>query len=141
MATYDMLRQGGYTDMVVYLAQQIQQFRLLGKEFAMQHLGTEDELTKVLHDIVATMSPEERLDLLSPDELHDLLATLPPDELHDLLATLPPEERLEGLSAKKRLEGLSPEERLEGLTPAERERLRLLLQQPPPAETESARGK
>src|SRR5436190_12521531 len=30
--TYDALRQGGYTNLVVYLAQQVHQFRLLGKE-------------------------------------------------------------------------------------------------------------
>jgi hypothetical protein len=68
VATYELLREGGYTNLVVYLAQQIQQFRLAGKEFAMQHLGSEDELKQVLRDIWATMSPEERLEGLSPEE-------------------------------------------------------------------------
>jgi hypothetical protein len=99
VATYELLNQAGYTTMVAYLAQQIHQFRLLGKEFAMQHLGTEDELKKVMHDILPLFSPEERL------------------------------------------EGLSPEERLRGLSAAERDRMRLLLQQPPPEEADSSSGK
>ena len=90
-SAYNQLRQGGYTELVVYLAQQVHQFRLLGKEFAMQHLGTEDEMEQVLREILATMSRKERLEGLSE------------------------EERLEGLSPEKRLEGLSEEERLKGL--------------------------
>ena len=58
--------------------------------------------------------------------------------LRDFLATLSPEERLQGLSPEKRLEGLSPEERLRGLTPEELERLRRLLQPPPPNEGDSS---
>ncbi len=106
--TYDTLRQGGYTELVVYLAQQVRQFRLLGKDFAMQHLGTEDQGLKALHDF---------------------------------LAALPLEERLEGLSPEQRLEGLSLEDRLRGLTPEQRERLRVLLQQPPPGQGESGSAK
>ncbi len=104
VGTYDNLRQGGYTHLVVYLAQQIYQFRLLGKEFAMQHLGAEDELKQVLRDLWATMSPEERLEVF------------------------PVQERLQGLSPEERLQGLAPEERLRGLAPEELERLRQLLQ-------------
>jgi len=74
----------------------------------MQHLGTEDELKRILLELQATLTPEERLAGLSPEE---------------------------------RLEGLSPEERLEGLTPAERERLRLLLQQPSPRESDTSGSK
>ncbi len=103
VGTYDTLHRGGYTELVVYLAQQIHQFRLLGKEFAMQHLGSE-EMEQVLRDFLATLPPEERLE------------------------GLPPTERLKGLSAEERLEGLSPEERLRGLAPEELERLRQLLQ-------------
>jgi hypothetical protein len=84
-ATYDALQQGGYTELVTYLAQQIHQFRRLGKEFAMQHLGSE-ELQRVWRDILATMTPEERLD------------------------GLPARERLKGLSVEERLEGLSAKE-------------------------------
>jgi hypothetical protein len=81
LATYDLLRQGGYTNVVVYLAQQIHQFRLRGKEFAMQHLGTEDELKQVLRDLLATMAPEERLEGLSPEER---LRGLSPEDLERL---------------------------------------------------------
>jgi hypothetical protein len=114
---YAQLRAGGYTELVVYLAQQIQQFQQRGAEFAMQHLGTEDELKRILLDLQATLTPEERL------------------------AGLPSEKRLQGLSPEERLVGLSPEERLRGLTLAERERLRLLLQQPPPKESDDSSAK
>jgi hypothetical protein len=86
VSAYELLRRGGYTNLVVYLTQQIQQFRLHGEEFAMQHLGVEDELKHVLQQILATMSPRERLDGLSP------------------------EERLDGLSEEERLKGLTPEQ-------------------------------
>jgi hypothetical protein len=113
LAIYDLLRQGGYTNLVVYMGQQIHQFHLRGKEFAMQHLGSEDEMVQTLRDFLATLSPEERLAGLSPKER---------------LRGLPPEERLKGLSPEERLRGLPPEERLRGLTPEELERLRQLLQ-------------
>jgi hypothetical protein len=103
VATYATLRQGGYTDLVVYVAQQIYQFRLQGPEFAMQHLGSE-QMEQMLRDFLATLPPEERLE------------------------GLPPKERLKGLSPEERLEGLSPEERLRGLSPEELERLRQILQ-------------
>jgi hypothetical protein len=112
VGTYDTLRQGGYTDLVVYLAQQIYQFRLRGKEFAMQHLGSEDQMDQALRAFVATLPPKERVEGLSPQER--LLGL----SLGDFLATLPPAERLKGLS---------PEERLQGLSPVELERLRQLL--------------
>jgi hypothetical protein len=93
VAIYELMRQGGYTELMVYLAQQINQFRLRGMEFAMQHLGTEDQMQQVLRDICATMPPEDRLVGLTEDQrrqvLRDILATLPPEEL---LHALPPEE-------------------------------------------------
>ena len=92
----------------------------------MQHLGTEDEMQQAWRDLLATLSPEERLEGLSPEVRLEGLSS---------------EVRLEGLSPKERLKGLSPEEMLRELTAAERERLRLLLQQPPPGEAESASGK
>jgi hypothetical protein len=84
--TYEELREAGYTELVIYMAQQIQQFQRLGTEFAMQHLGTEDELFQVLRDLFAEMPVEQRLKMLSP------------------------EERLKGLTPEERLKGLSPEE-------------------------------
>jgi hypothetical protein len=123
-SAYEFLRQGGYTNLVVYLTQQINQFRLRGEEFAMQHLGTEDELTPVLRDILATMSPEERLKWLPQDDVKQVL--------RDVLATMSPEERLEGLSAEERLKGLRPEEL---------EHLRELLEERRPANGNPARQK
>jgi hypothetical protein len=115
-----MMHQGGYTNLVVYLAQQIYQFRLRGKEFAMQHLGSEDQMQQVLRDILATLPPEERLEGMPPKER---LQGLAPEDmqqvLREFLATLPPEERLKGLSLEERIKDLSPEEL---------ERLRQLLQ-------------
>jgi hypothetical protein len=102
--TYVALQQGGYTEMVTYLAQQIHLFRRLGKEFAMQHLGS-DELQRVWRDILADTPPEERLEGLSA------------------------EDRLKGLSAEERLKGLSVEERLRGLSGEELERLQQVLQE------------
>jgi hypothetical protein len=112
VSTYEALHQAGYTTLVVYLAQQVHQFHRLGREFAMQHLGSE-QMQQVLRDILATMTPEERLEGLPPEERLKGLS------LRDILATMTPEERLEGLS---------PEERLKGLSPEELERLRRLLQ-------------
>src|SRR5205823_12010950 len=73
--TYAQLRQGGYNELVVYLAQQIRQFQQKGAEFAMQHLGTEDEMQQALLDIVASLPPKQRLAGLSAKEL---LASLYP---------------------------------------------------------------
>jgi hypothetical protein len=85
-AVYERLRRAGYTDLAVYMAQQVNQFRLRGKEFAMQHLGAEDQMEQVLCDILASLPLEKRLAVLSP------------------------EERLQGLSPEERLRGLTPEE-------------------------------
>jgi hypothetical protein len=107
------LQQGGYNAMVKYMAQQIKQFKDRGVEFAMQHLGTEDEMDQAFRDLMASLPLEERLALLSP------------------------EERLIGLSPEKRVAGLSPDERLIGLSPEEKEIIRKRLQEdPPPAQTE-----
>jgi hypothetical protein len=94
MATYEMLHQGGYTNLVVYLAQQVHQFRLRGQEFAMQHLGTEDELKQVLYDLWDTLTPEEKLEHLSREEALPLIGKL--------LARAPLEQRLVGLSQEER---------------------------------------
>jgi len=83
------LRQDGYDQLVAYVTRQIQQLHLEGEKFAMQHLGTKDEMSKVWREIVQAMTPEERLVGLSP------------------------EERLVGLSPEERLVGLSPEQREE----------------------------
>jgi hypothetical protein len=92
------------------------QFRVLGRDFDMQHLGAENEMTKILCDLWDAMTDEERERALPKEQR---------------LKGLTPEERLKGLPAKERVKGLSVEERLEGLTPEDWERLRQWLQQPP----------
>jgi hypothetical protein len=67
--TYEELRQAGYTELVVYMAQQIQQFQRLGKEFAMQHLGSDTEMAQAMRELLASMPPEQRLEGLSPEQL------------------------------------------------------------------------
>jgi hypothetical protein len=126
--TYDELRQAGYTELVVYMAQQIQQFQRLGKEFAMQHLGTEDEMAQAIRDLLASMPVEQRLEGLSPERVFKELESR--HALRDLLASMPVEQRLEGLSPEQLLRELESrralrdllasmpvEQRLEGLSP------------------------
>lgn len=67
--------------------------------------------------LLASMSPEERLQGLSTEEW---LKVLPPEER---LRGLPPEERLKGLSPEERLKGLSVEEVLRILPPEVQEAL------------------
>jgi hypothetical protein len=86
LTVYDKLSGAGYNDLMAYMGQQISQFRKSGKEFAMQHLGAQDEMRKVLKDMVNNL-------------LHE-----------DILEVLTVEERLKGLSAEERLRGCSPEE-------------------------------
>jgi hypothetical protein len=86
LAIYDSLKQGGYYEMMVYVAQQIHQFRQRGQEFAMQHLHSEDQMRQAWRDLLASLSPEERLEGMSV------------------------EERLQGLSPEDRLQGLTPDE-------------------------------
>jgi hypothetical protein len=90
--TYDLLRQGGYNSVIVYLAQQITQFRHRGKEFAMQHLGAEDEMQLTWRDVLSTLSPEERLAELSPEEVLRGLTPAKRERLRQLLQQRPPEE-------------------------------------------------
>lgn len=149
LATYRVLRDGGYTELVVYLAQQVQQFHSLGEEFAMQHLGTEDELITVLRDMWKAMPPKERAKMFDPEEVKQFGAReeLVP-VLRDMWKAMTPELRLRILDPEemKQLrtekEGkqslhdlithLSPEELLRDLNPQQLERLRQLLQQLPP---------
>jgi hypothetical protein len=78
---YDELYQAGYTELVVYMAQQIQQFRSMGKEFAMQHLGAEDEMLQTLQDLLASLPVEERLVGMT---LEDRLKGITPEEFERL---------------------------------------------------------
>jgi hypothetical protein len=112
--TYALLRQGGYTELMVYMAQQITQFRQRGEEFAMQHLGTEDQLHQVLLDMWNVMTPEEREQVW------------------------PVKERLKGVKPEERLEDLSAEDIVQALSPERLQRLRQLLEQAAPREAGSS---
>jgi len=79
------------------MLQQIQQFRTLGEDFAMQHTETE------------------------------YMGELEEDLKMAVLEALPPEDRLRGLPPEDRLRGLSAEEVMRGLSEQERARLRELL--------------
>jgi hypothetical protein len=83
--TYELLHQGGYNEMVSYMVQQMGQFRLRGQEFAMQHLGTEDEMYKVLDDLIATLPPERRMAGLSPEQRLEGLTPEQREQLRKLL--------------------------------------------------------
>ena|ERR1700677_1576672 len=80
---YDNLTQAGYTDMAVYMFQQIRHFSESRKEFVMQHLGFDEIAMEIFKN--------------TPLEIR--------------LRSMTTEERLKGLSAEERLKGLSPEER------------------------------
>ncbi len=83
---YVELREAGYTDLLVFVVQQILEFERQGKEFAMKYAGAEDEMIEVLEDLFASMPLERRLKCLTV------------------------EERLTGLSPEEHLMGLTPEE-------------------------------
>jgi hypothetical protein len=76
----------------------VQQFRKLGKDFAMQHKDSE-----------------------YLGEVDEELQTA-------LLDAIPPEERLRGLPPEERLRGLSPEDLIDGLSEEQAVRLRELLE-------------
>jgi 5,10-methylene-tetrahydrofolate dehydrogenase/methenyl tetrahydrofolate cyclohydrolase len=120
------LRRKGCEQLVVYVTQQIQQFRLQGETFAMQHLESTSDMERIYNALFSSLTEEEIAKLLAKLPLKKRLEGVSREQL---VETLSPEERLEGLSPEERLEGLSPEERLEGLSPEERERLIELLQQ------------
>jgi hypothetical protein len=94
----DELTKSGHASLLYYVLQQVQQFRRLGKDFAMQHTDTEylDEVEEELRAAV--------------------------------LQAIPVERRLQGLSPEERVQGLSPEELAAGLSKEQAARLRELLE-------------
>ena len=82
------LRETGHELLLCYVLQQVARFRKMGKEFAMQHAGTEylDEVE---------------------DELQTILDGIP---VETRLRGLPPEERLRGLTAEEMADGLTEEQ-------------------------------
>ena len=100
------LTRSGHGLLLCYTLQQIEQFRSLGEDFAMQHADTEymTELEDELQVVLQGISVEKRLQGLRP------------------------EERLQGLRPEERLRGLTPEEMVAGLSDEQAERLRELLE-------------
>jgi hypothetical protein len=79
------LRATGHDLLLCYVLQQVARFRKMGKEFAMQHAGTEylDEVEEELQTIMDGMPVENRLRGLSADEV---LRRFTPEELADGLS-------------------------------------------------------
>jgi len=91
----EQLTRTGYGMLLCYTLQQIEQFRSLGEEFAMQHADTEymGELEEELQTAVLEAIPvERRLRGLSPEEV---LGRFSPGEV---LRRFTPEELAGGLS-------------------------------------------
>ena len=97
----------GHVALLYYMLQQVQQFRSLGEDFAMQHKDSEylGEVEEELQTAVLEAIPAEKR-----------------------LRGLPPEERVRGLPPEARVRGLSPEELLGGLSEEQAARLRQLLE-------------
>jgi hypothetical protein len=79
------LRETGHELLLCYVLQQVAQFRNMGKEFAVQHAGTEylDEVEDELKTILDGMPVELRLRGLSPEEI---LRGLTPEEFADQIS-------------------------------------------------------
>jgi hypothetical protein len=110
------LRHTGHELLLYYMLQQVEQFRNLGEDFAMQHADTKylGELEEELQTAVLEAIPVEKR-----------LRGLPPE---DRLRGLPPEDRMRGLSPGDRVRGLTPEELAGGLSEEQAARLRELLE-------------
>ena len=108
-----------------YMLQQIEQFRIQGKEFAMQHTGTETmgELAEELQTAFLEAMPVEKRLRGLPAE--DRLRGLPAE---DRLRGLPAEDRLRGLSSEEVLRRYTAEDLAGGLSEEQAARLRELLE-------------
>ena len=94
----EQLTRTGHVALLYYMLQQVQQFRSLGEDFAMQHKDSE-----------------------YLGEVEEELQTA-------VLEAIPAEKRLRGLPPEERVRGLSPEELLGGLSEEQAARLRELLE-------------
>ena len=101
--------------LLYYMLQQVQQFRSLGEDFAMQHKDSEylGEVEEELQTAVLEAIPAEKRLAVAAGRAS---------------ARLLPEERLRGLPPEARVRGLSPEELLGGLSEEQAARLRELLE-------------
>ena len=91
------LRATGHDLLLCYVLQQVARFRKMGKEFAMQHAGTEylDEVEEELQTIMDGMPVENRLRGLPTEEV---LRRYTPEEI---LRRFTPEELADGLSKEQ----------------------------------------
>jgi hypothetical protein len=80
-ATFEMLQQGGYLDLVIHFVEGVRQLLADRKELTMQRLQDEREMRQVLQAFLASLSPRERLEGLS---LEERLEGLSPEELKEL---------------------------------------------------------
>lgn len=127
------LTAAGYGRMLLYVAQQIKQFRQTDAEgiSMLPDVGGPELEPEVISEFLQMLTAEQRLQGLTPA---DIVRVIPVQELlqglapEDRLEGLSPEDRLEGLSPEDRLEGLSTEDLLEGLSHEERMRLKKLLE-------------
>jgi Mg/Co/Ni transporter MgtE len=105
------------------MLQQVQQFRSLGEDFAMQHKDSEylGEVEEELQTAVLDAIPAERIVRRVARDPNDDLQTA-------VLEAIPAEKRLRGLSPEERLRGLSLEELLGGLSKEQAARLREFLE-------------
>jgi hypothetical protein len=96
----------------VWLYQQVEQFKRARGAMAVKDMDT---LSKTFAEVIQSLEPELRKQILSTFTLEQRLEGLKP------------EERLEGLKPEERLAGIEPEELLRGLSPEQREQLKRLL--------------
>ncbi len=103
----EQLTRTGHGALLLYMLQQVAQFRNLGEGFAMQHKDS------------------AYLGEVEEDLLNSVLATIPAERR---LQGLKPEERLQGLSLEEVLRSLTPEQFAANLSEAQAARLRELLE-------------
>lgn len=126
----EQLTRTGHAALLYYMLQQVQQFRSLGEDFAMQHkdseyLGQVEE--ELLTTVLEAVPVEKRFRGLSPEDEEKLLTMIPPEKRFRGLSPEDQEKLLTMIPAEKRLRGLSPEEVAAGLSEEQAAKLRELL--------------
>jgi hypothetical protein len=121
----EQLTRTGHMALLYYMLQQVQQFRSLGEDFAMQHkdseyLGEVEE--ELMSTVLEAIPAEKRLRGLSAEEV---LRRFTPEEV---LRRFTPEEVLRRFTPEERVHGLTPEELSAGLSEEQAARLRELLE-------------
>jgi hypothetical protein len=117
------LTRTGHLALLYYMLQQVQQFRSLGKDFAMQHKDTEylGEVEEGLQTAVLEAIPPEKFVRHLTEQADEELQTA-------VLEAIPAEKIVRRLTSEERLRGLSPEELEASLSEEQAARLRELLE-------------